>query len=140
MRATAAILWAVKRPGLWVAAVVLVLGLTLGTQPDLKDGFYARPEALCRTGPAALDPSLIKSWSARPAKIQKVEYDSRQPDRLIVDAAEICRITRGRHAQLRCPRRGDEKEWEAGYVARGGSIYINHREFKYCGPIPGAAQ
>ncbi|HEY9348408.1 MAG TPA: hypothetical protein VIQ53_23975 [Inquilinus sp.] len=133
----AAILWAMKRPGLWVAAGLLVLGLTIGEQPELKDGFYARPEALCHTGPTALDPSLIKSWSARPAKIQKVEYDSRHQDRLIVDASETCRITRGRNAQIHCPGDGGEEEWEAGYAARSGSIYINRREFKYCGPIPG---
>jgi hypothetical protein len=133
----AALLWMAERPGFLLAGGLLVLGLTIGEQAELRDGFYARPEALCRTGPTAIDPSLIKSWSARPAKVQKVEYDSRYPDRLIVDASETCRIMRGRQAHLHCPRRGDEEEWEARYTARSGSIYINHREFKYCGPVPG---
>ncbi|WP_395681641.1 hypothetical protein [Inquilinus sp.] len=136
-KARAALLWLAERPGFLLGAVMLVLAFTLGEPANLKDGFYARPEALCRTGPAAIDPSLIKSWSARPAKIQKVEYDSRHPDRLIVDASETCRISRGRNAQIHCPGDEDDEAWDAGYVAKSGSIYINRREFRYCGPIPG---
>jgi hypothetical protein len=132
----AALLWLAERPALLLAAGMLVLALMIGEQPELKDGFYARPEALCRTGPTFLDPSLIKSWSARPAKIQKVEYDSRHPDRLIVDASETCRIVTGKRPRIDCPGRGDEEDWEARYAARSGSIYINYREFKYCGPMP----
>ncbi|WP_342235820.1 hypothetical protein [Inquilinus sp. OTU3971] len=129
-------MWLAERPALLLAAGMLVLAFTIGAQPELKDGFYARPETLCRTGPTVLDPSLIKSWSARPAKVQKVEYDSRHPDRLIVDASETGRIAGGRRTNIDCPGRGDEEAWEARYVARNGSIYINRREFKYCGPIP----
>jgi len=121
-------------------AVIMTVLMLFGGRLGLKDGFYAPTEALCRTGPTAIDRSLIRPWVGRAANVQKVAYDRKHPARLIIDNSEVCFLVRGRKRPdyLRCAHGGGaDEEWRYTYFDRGGAIYLDRREFKYCGPVPG---
>ncbi|KGM34759.1 hypothetical protein [Inquilinus limosus] len=123
-----------------MAALLTLLAL-FGGRLHLRDGFYAPTEALCRTGPTAIDRSLIRPWVGRAANVQKLAYSGAYPDRLIIDNSEVCflvsRQKQGKH--LECSYGGNAEEgWRYTYSESGGAIFLDRREFRYCGPIPGA--
>ena len=138
-----------RRSWAWIGAaaanmaVIMTVLMLFGGRLGLKDGFYAPTEDLCRTGPAAIDRSLIRPWVGRAANVQKVAYNETHPARLIIDNAEVCFLVRGhkRPDFMRCSHGGGtDEEWRYMYFDRGGAIYLDGRAFKYCGPIPGPAQ
>lgn len=118
-----------------MAAIMMVL---IASRSRTGDAFYAPTEALCRTGPITVDRSLDRPQVGRAVNIQKIAFDNRTPSRLIIDNSEICFvIASGRHRSLKCSYGGDSQEsWRYGSVFwRNGNIFVDGREFRYCGPV-----
>lgn len=124
--------------GAAVATMVVIMTVLILSRPDTGDGFYAPTEAMCREGPIAVDRSLDRAWVGRAVNIQKIAFDNRYPSRLIIDNSEVCTmVKRGRGRSLSCSRGGSSGEtWTYGSVFwRSGKIFIEGREFRYCGPV-----
>lgn len=118
-------------------AALLILAMIYG-HGGLAEGFYAPTDALCQTGPTAVDRSLDRPQVSRAVNAQKISIDSRYPNRLIIDNAEICfvRSRSRRSVYLSCSYgEGTQEAWRYGYHVTNGVIYLDQRPFRYCGPI-----
>lgn len=124
--------------GAAVATMAAIMTVLIASRSRMGDGFYAPTEALCRTGPIAVDHSLDRPQVGRAVNIQKIARDNRYPSRLIIDNSEVCFVAkRGRSRSLTCSYGGNSGEsWTYGHVFwRNGAIFIDGREFRYCGPV-----
>lgn len=125
--------------GAAVATMALIMAVLIASRSTTGDGFYAPTEAMCRAGPIAVDRSLDRPQVGRAVNIQKIAFDNRYPSRLIIDNSEICFVTpAGRRSHsLKCSYGGDSQD-DRRYGSvfwRSGNIFVDGREFKYCGPV-----